>query len=270
MACKVTRYDCTAQSGDISRLGRDADTQLAAEPEAFKSIFPWKKQCGDYPGHIHYVSQSPGGVICGWLTAEWKNEKGQKYIYLNEITTRRIKDELYGGVGQRLHAALVDEARRGGAEFIYLYPLNPLVAEVYKIWGYTKKRPEIAHMFFKVSSDPNRAVLDSLMPPHPRTVTVEAHEFIRDDPKLKALLARVRRYIIKNPDLIRELSDAVMMASSISAIEEADGVPEDERMSEENKRSIIEEVLLKVPKAGRRTRKKSRTRRTRLRRFRRT
>jgi hypothetical protein len=101
-------------------------------------------------------------------------------------------------------------------------------------------------------------------------VTVEAHEFIRDDPKLKALLARVRRYIIKNPDLIRELSDAVMMASSISAIEEADGVPEDERMSEENKRSIIEEVLLKVPKAGRRTRKKSRTRRTRLRRFRRT
>lgn len=272
MACKVTRYDCTDNSAQIRELGKIADSQQ----DAFKTIFPWKKQCEEASDHIHYVAQAPNGIICGWLTARLVEEFGQHYMYLNEISTRRIKDELYGGVGMTLHAALVKDAREAGVDFIYLYPLTPEVAAIYKRpeWGYTEQRPEVVQLFLILRAPPNRAMLDSVMPPNPRSFMTMAYSILSQEPQDDALLAlysRVRRWMIKKPELIRQLSEAIDMVKGVQFMEKMEGIPKEDRTTLDQKRALIAEVLNKVKIGGRRTlKKKPGTRRTRLRRFRRT
>ena len=271
MTCVVTRYDCQHNSPKIRELARVAETQQ----DAFKSIFPWKKQCEEAPTHVHYVAQSPGGIICGWLTARVIDEFSQHYIYLNEISTRRVRDELYGGVGLSLHSTLVKDAREAGVDFIYLYPLNPEVAAIYQRpeWGYVKQRPEITQLFLILRQPPNRAMLDSAMPPNPRSFMASAYSILSQapqDPALLALYSRVRRSMIARPELIKELSSAIDMVEGVNYIEEAEGVPKEERMTLDDKRALIAEVLNKVKLGGRRTFKKKpkKTRRqTRLRPF---
>jgi len=234
------------------------------------SIFPWKKQCAEAEDHVHYVARSPKGIICGWLTARSAELFGQYYIYLNEISTRRIKDELYGGIGKKLHDALLKDAQEAGVDFIYLYPLNPSVAEIYKTWGYKTERPEIIQLFYILNAEPNREMLDSVMPPNPRTFMAMAYSIASKptpDPELIALISRVRRRMIQKPDLIRELSSAIDMVKGVKYMEEEEGIPEDDRIPLAEKRAIIAEVLNKVKVGGRRTYKRIRKRRTRKRPF---
>ena len=275
MACKVTRYDCQHNSPQIRELAKVAESQQ----DAFKSIFPWKKQCEESPTHVHYVAQAPNGIICGWLTARVIDDYSQHYIYLNEISTRRVRDKLYGGVGLSLHSALVKDAKEAGVDFIYLYPLNPEVAAIYQKpeWGYVKQRPEITQLFLILHQEPNRAMLDWLMPPNPRSFMASAYSILSQapqDPALLALYSRVRRSMIARPELIKELSAAIDMVEGVNYIEEAEGVHKEDRMSLDDKRALIAQVLNKVKLGGRRTFKNSKlkkTRRlTRLRRFRRT
>jgi len=256
------RYDCGRNGDIIARLGRNANTQMARN-DGFKNIFPWKKQCDEENKNIHYIAKNPEGLICGWMTVVWHEKFGQKYVYLNEISTRRIKDAFYGGVGQRLHARLVEDARAGGAEFIYLYPLNPGVADIYKKWGYVHARSEIVHMFLLLGGEPNRPMLDSLMPPNPRTVLTALHDFAvrppKDDEFLK-LIEKTRRNILSNPEKIRELTDILETIEGTEFIEESEELPEGERLTLADKREMVAVVLRSV-KGG--TRKARRNRRTR-------
>jgi hypothetical protein len=270
MACVVERYDCLTDPDKIRDLGKDADKQQ----DAFVSIFPWKKQCDEAEDHVHYIARNPAGIICGWLSARSVEMFGQYYIYLNEISTRRIKDELYGGIGKKLHDALLKDSHEAGVDFIYLYPLNPAVADLYKKWGYKTERPQINHLFYILKSEPNREMLDSVMPPNPRQFMTAAYSILSQEPQDKELLAlysRVRRWMIKKPDLIQELSGAIDMVEGVKYIEEAEGVPQEERMTLDQKREFIAEVLRKVKIGGGRTRKnkppKKTRRRTRLRPF---
>jgi len=261
MACEVIRYDCAKNKDNIERLGNNANAQLKRN-EGFKNIFPWRKQCTEESVHFHYVARSPTGLICGWMTIVWKEQFGQKYVYINEITTRRIKDEYYGGVGQRLHARLVDDAQAGGAQFIYLYPLNPIVADVYKKWGYIYYRPEIVHMFLPLGGKPNRAMLDSLMPPNPRTILVALHEFAMRRPTNKAfldLIEKTRRNMLINPEKMRELTEILETIEGTEYIEDDAELPEEERLSLEDKRAMISEVLRSMKGGTRRANKRRRT-----------
>jgi hypothetical protein len=267
MACTVERYDCQHHAKKIQELGQEANKQ----EDAFVSIFPWKKQCSEAEDHVHYVARSPGGIICGWLSARSSETFGQYYIYLNEISTRRIKDELYGGIGQKLHDALLKDAKDAGVDFIYLYPLNPGVAEVYKKWGYKTERPEIVQLFYIITAEPNREMLDSIMPPNPRQFMTAAYSIASKptpDPELIALISRVRRRMIQKPELIRELSSAIDMVKGVKYMEEEEGIPEEDRIPLSEKRAIIAEVLNKVKVGGRKTRKRTGKGRTRRRLFR--
>lgn len=127
-------------------------------------ITPWESKFGNDPDW-HFVAQAPDGRICGWLTAQLKETDSRRYIYLAEISTRRIRDELYGGVGKKLHDALV--AAASGYDFIYLYPVNERVAAVYEKWGYTRsyQKPGIAHQFYVINRGPTEGILRSLILP---------------------------------------------------------------------------------------------------------
>ena len=278
MACKVTRYDCQRDVDKIKELAEIAST---LENSEFHTIFPWKKQCDEPGNHLHYVAQAPNGTICGWLRAKVIDKYGRRYIYLNEISTRRVRDELYGGVGLSLNSALVKDAMAEGVDFIYLYPLNPEVASIYQRpeWGYARQRPETVQMFRVLRNPPTREMLDKMMPPNPRSFMAAAYAIISQAPQDEALLklfSRVRRRMIENPKLIEELAEAIMKVQSVPMMEEEEGLPEEKRMSLDSKRAMIAEVLNKVKLGGRRRRtfknkKHKKTRKiTRLRRVRRT
>lgn len=276
MACKVTRYDCQR---DVEKIKELAEIASPLEHSEFHTIFPWKKQCDEPGNHVHYVAQAPNGTICGWLRAKIVDKYGRHYIYLNEISTRRVRDELYGGVGLSLNSALVKDAMAEGVDFIYLYPLNPEVASIYQRpeWGYARQRPEIIQLFRVLRNPPSREMLDKLMPPNPRSFMAAAYAIISQppqDPAILALYSRVRRSMIANPKLIQELADAIMKVEGVSMVEEEEEYPKEKRMPLAEKRWIIEEVLNKVKLGGRRTfknKKPKKTRKlTRLRRFRRT
>jgi hypothetical protein len=200
------------------------------------------------------------------MTAIWKKEFGQNYVYISEISTRRIKDEYYGGVGQRLHARLVEDAKASGAEFIYLFPLDETVAPIYEKWGYKTKRPEFPHMFLSLHGEPGKALLDSLMPPNPRSELYFPHELAMRKPRDETLLdvmSRARRYIINQPALIRKLEDARLTIEGTEDAESAEGIPEEERMTLADKRAMITEIFQQVKRGGSRKHKKAIKKKTR-------
>ena len=183
MACEVTWLE--KGNPEIARLAALANAQqkqlLPAKPlggpaEGLRSklpifpfdtmITPWESKFGNDPDW-HFVSKAPDGRICGWLTAQLKvnEDASRRYIYLAEISTRRIRDELYGGVGRQLQDALVAAARQGGYDFIYLYPVNAKVAAVYEGWGYSTPIPGIPHQFYVIKRGPTGGILRSLILP---------------------------------------------------------------------------------------------------------
>ena len=183
MACKVTWLQ--KKDPRIEGLAALANAQqkelLPAKPlggpaEGLRSklpifpfdtmITPWQSKFGNDPDW-HFVAQAPDGRICGWLTAQLKETDSRRYIYLAEISTRRIRDELYGGVGRRLHEALVAAAISGGYDFIYLYPVSRTVAAVYEGWGYSSPIPGIPHQFYVLNQGPTVGILHSLMTQRP-------------------------------------------------------------------------------------------------------
>ena len=267
--CEISRFDCDTHAGTIKGLGAAANAQQSG----FSRIFPWKKQCdaGDYERkHIHYVAHARtkegGTVICGWMTAIQKSEFGQNYVYISEISTRRIKDEYYGGVGQRLHAHLVEDAKAKGQEFIYLFPLDETVVPIYEKWGYKTMRPEISHMFLPLHGEPGKAMLDSLMPPNPRSELYFPHKIAMRNPRdgqLLDLMARTRRYIINQPALIRKLADVSLTIEGTEDAEDAEEIPEKERMPLAAKRAMITEIFQQVKRGGSRRHKRAHIKNTR-------
>lgn len=218
MACEVTWLE--KGNPEIARLAALATAQqkqlLAAKPlggpaEGLRSklpifpfetmITPWESKFGNDPDW-HFVSKAPDGRICGWLTAQLKEIDARRYIYLAEISTRRIRDELYGGVGRRLHEALLDAARQGGYDFIYLYPVNAKVAAVYEGWGYSTPIPGIPHQFYVIKRGPTKHILGSLMTQRPNV-----ESFNRARALFGQQIDEYRRAILAEPGNVDALND---------------------------------------------------------------
>lgn len=252
MACVIARYDCPKNSNVIEKYANKAEEQVERN-QNFVSIFPWKKRCDGLDRH--YVASAPNGTICGWLACTVFAKYGYTYIYINEISTRRIKDELYGGVGTRLHAALVADAEAEGMDFIYLSPLNDGVAAIYEHWGYVRPRSDVKQQFYILKRGPPSKLLDRYIPTSPRAILVRAHALAMIQPKdddLVKLIDKKRGRILEQPKLIEELSNALDSIVDAETYEEAEEVEEDERMTLDDKRDMIREVLLKVVGGARR------------------
>jgi hypothetical protein len=262
MACAITRYDCAHDVRTIDELANAANAQQAKNEGFNHRVQPWKARCNS--ADWHYVAKNPAGLICGWLRATLYREKGQTYIYLAEISTRRIKDEFFGGVGRRLHDALISDATGVGADFIYLYPLNDKVASIYETWGYVRPRAEIVQQFLILRAPPSWRILDSLMPENVRRHLIAAHEIASQKPEDKGLLqliSQTRRRLLANPEGMLELIHALEEIVGVEALEEADDIPEEERtMTLKAKRDMLRTVFGSV-RGGKRLGKTRRRRR---------
>ena len=208
MPCEITLYHCPEDEPTIARLSSNANTQQAHNSGFYVYVQPWKGVCkNDY----HYVARDKAtGIICGWLTIAMKTFKRTKYIYIVEISTRRIHNDLYGGVGQRLHNKMIEDATRLGAKFVYLYPLNAAVREIYMRpeWGYSQQRPDVKHLFRPLV--PNVVIsntfLDTLVEPD---IIDLAKTIAKRD---KALLKRIEMctpILRNNPEYLSQLEEEI-------------------------------------------------------------
>ena len=160
---------------------------------------------------MHYVAKDPTtGILCGWLTANLKEFEGRTYMYLVEIATRRIRDGLYGGVGQSLHHELLRDAIAFGCDFLYLYPLDAEVSEIYKRpeWAYLPLRPDIPHLFRILTRPPTKRLIETLLPPSPNDILDRAREIANEGRKNVALVKRIQDAAPKlkrDPNKLEEL-----------------------------------------------------------------
>jgi len=230
MPCEITLYHCPEDGALIHSLGQAANRQQARNQGFSDVIQPWKDLCSN---EFHFVARDTTGVVCGWLTAKWKTDMGERkgkgkgkgkskgtskgtskgneegnFMYLVEISTRRIRNALYGGVGQRLHQALVAHARSLGANFIALYPLNPEVKALYMKpeWGYVELRPDVNQLFHILKKAPSDEYLDSVAVPDP---IAQANDIAGNDAALLRTIERLAPSMRSNPACLRQLAEDI-------------------------------------------------------------
>jgi hypothetical protein len=207
-------------------------------------IQPWSSNFGIKPDW-NIVAQAPDGTICGWLTAQLKESNGRKYIYLAEISTRRIRDKYYGGVGKALFDKLVASA--AGYDFIYLYPMNDVVKNIYIKWGFSDPANVVgvSHQFYVLKKKPTEGFKTSLITPDK---TVELFGQART---LYIGFDKYRRSILRDPELLKEFNDMLtdfeVEDAEFSAANE--GLPPGEADAErlESQRTQLKEFLDSLP-----------------------
>jgi hypothetical protein len=208
MPCEITLYHCPEDRAAIARLSNNANAQQARNSGFSENVKPWKGVCKN---EYHYIARdTKTGIICGWLSIILKTFKRTKYVYIVEISTRRIRNDLYGGVGQRLHNKMVEDAIHFGAKFVYLFPLNGVVRELYMRpqWGYTELRPDVKHLFKPLVRDfdmPNE-FLDTLAEPD---IIEAAIAIAKRDKALLRLIKELTPIIRANPEYLHKLEEEI-------------------------------------------------------------
>lgn len=204
MPCEITLYHCPEDQDMIQLLGRKANAQQMKNSGFSQKVQPWKDICKN---NYHYVARdTTTGIVCGWLTASLQTFHSEIYMLLAEISTRRIRNELYGGVGQALHAALLRDARRLGAKFVYLYPLTSEVREVYQRpeWGYVELRPHIEFLFHILTGPPSKRWLAEFTRPDP---IEQAMNLAKRDSALRKQIELLTPVLRSHPQIVKDLCE---------------------------------------------------------------
>lgn len=220
--CRVVRLSCAHDAEKLAKFIEIIKTQLATSPENYKDEFPWEKECYN-PNYVHYIAHgvradgSP--IVCGWMVVLPHSDAYGKRVFLIGISTRRTRDMFYGGVGQLLHNAMVDEFTHEGYDFIYLWPLNDTVRAIYSgaAWGYTQLREDVAHMFRILKALPPKEFLDTLVQKETNPIS-ELDEFmenyVESNSGIANLYSAARPYFTVNPKNLKNLSTNLEVAAS--------------------------------------------------------
>jgi L-amino acid N-acyltransferase YncA len=258
MAYKVTAYDCAIELEKIKELATIADSQQTAEPKPFDHrVLPWVHGCEKAHKSVikirHYVAQKVDGSIVGWLLAETRNRFGRIYVYLSEISATRIQSPDHKGIGQALHAKLLEDAKADGAFFIYLYPLTEAAKETYTKWGYSTPYPNVKQQFLelKEATDKKRVVPERLVAnlkePDPRTLFPEASAIASQLGEPEFAKTIKSRGLRDDPVFVARLRDAL---ETIAVFTDAGDEGED-RMDKSEQLALLHEVF-DTPGGGRR------------------
>lgn len=109
------------------------------QKNAYVDIFPWKKAMKKNvvmivgATDLRCMRQSRKSLtadtkICGWLTAV---EEGD-HVYIVELSSRSITDPSFKGFARTLVVNLLKYCESRGHKFVYLFPLNNVVRNLYK------------------------------------------------------------------------------------------------------------------------------------------
>lgn len=104
-----------------------------------------------------------------------EDEEGNS-VYIQQISTRRMRDAYYGGIGKQLHDALLEDAIRKDAMFIHLFPIDMAARAAYTRWGYVEYEG-IKEMFFLISDEPSEEFLEKIRPARSEEMMREVLDF---------------------------------------------------------------------------------------------
>lgn len=254
--CGVYKYTCDGDPAVIASYANVANRQQNANHGFNATVLPWKMGCSTDKDAVHFIAHhtSPAGnrLICGWLVAGFSVIAGQRTGYIYEISTRRIKDAYYGGIGQALHDAFLEEAVKRNVDFVYLFPINEKIASIYAIpaWGYTQMDPDIKQMFHMLRAPPSPEFLDTLRRPDPASLIARA--FVIADanpanPYLRRLLIAARPYILSKPEYITQLETLLDSIEGTFQMVEDEGEAVD---TNELRTELVDYITDIVRKAG--------------------
>ena len=249
-AYTVTAYDCATDLAKIKELAALADSQQTGDPRPFDPrVLPWIHGCEKSHNTVihvrHYVAQKPDGTIVGWLMAETRKRFGRIYVYLSEISATRIPSPEHRGIGQALHTKLVEDAKRDGAFFIYLYPLTEAAKATYTKWGYSTPYPNVKQQFLelKAATDKKRVVpqrlVAKLKEPDPRTLFPEASAIASQLGEPKFAMAIKSRGLKDDPVFVARLRDAL---ETIAVFTDA-GDEGEETMAASEQLALLHEIF---------------------------
>lgn len=225
--CTVVRLTCKDDLEEIKKFAALVKAQLGKNSENFKDEFPWEKECYN-PEYVHYIAHGLKGngsrVVCGWCVVLPHSDAYGKRVFLIGISTRRTRDELYGGVGQLLHNTILEEYGSAGYDFIHLWPLNTTVRAIYKSdkWGYVELRDDVGHLFRILNKPPSAEFLDSLVSKN--DPYSELNDFMNNytgaNSNVKRLYGRARHYFPLDKKEFDNLSTNLQSASMFETEDE--------------------------------------------------
>ncbi len=223
--CKVLVLDCRSQKPDIEQWVALARAQYTAEAN-FKDVFPWKKACTS--NYIHFIAHGMRGgnpIICGWLSL--LVIPNPKHGFIVELSTRRIKDAHYGGVGQLLNNAVVHWGDKEGLHFLQLMPLNEDVRAVYlkPEWGYVELRDDVKHLFRILHKKPSKKYLETLVEDKDMAGDLEELEealeaYAEEHEALEPLIEKALEYVMEENPAFEDFKNAVFTLLAIEGEEE--------------------------------------------------
>lgn len=271
--CVVYKYTCEDPETLVT-LAAAAKVQQDKNAGFNETIQPWKFTCAMDDSVVHFVAQNTAGLICGWLAAGFGTRAGQTTGHIHEISTRRIKDAYYGGVGQALHAAFLEEAARRNVDFVYLFPLNEKVAAIYATpaWGYTQLDPVLKQMFRPLRAPPTPEFLDTLRGPTAESLLERAFALALAKPadqNARRLVTAAKPYVLSSKEIQSQLE--VVLDTAEGTIHMAESEGEDIDMNEVRK-DLVAFLIKMLTEAGKRlprltTKLRRRGRHTRRRKF---
>jgi hypothetical protein len=121
---------------------------------------------------------------------------------------------------------MIQDAARFGAKFVYLYPLNTAVRDLYMRpeWGYSLLRPDVKHLFRPLANGvivPND-FLDTLAEPD---IIAAAKVIAKRDKGLLRLIEMLTPTLRSNPEYLRQLEEEI-------DIMEVNELPDSEKRAE--------------------------------------
>lgn len=176
-ACQIFKIKSSVAKSNLAK----SFVKLAkTQKQFFKDIFPWelaensevlmiiaatdlmslrptkKRSCTVVP--------RTDSKICGWLTA--LVDHNQRSVYLCELSCRSAvdNDPKFKGVAYRMFEELRGWCVENDISYINLYPLNDIVASIYRRWGLTElpyknvatgQAKKSVRMFYKLDVFPN-------------------------------------------------------------------------------------------------------------------
>jgi GNAT superfamily N-acetyltransferase len=252
MAYRVTAYDCATDLEKIKELAKLADSQQTGETPPFDPrVLPWVHGCEKAHKSVikirHYVAQKVDGSIVGWLLAETRNRFGRIYVYLSEISATRIPSPEHRGIGKALYDKLLEDAKKDGAYFIYLYPLTDAAKATYTKWGYNTPYDGLKQQFVELrpATDKKRVVpprlVANLADPLPVTYFVEAYQLASDlgDKSFAMQIQEVSRGRKDDSDFVKKLKETLESISIFTEMPE----PGEEPMSAEDQLAMLHEIF---------------------------
>lgn len=270
--CVVNKYTCDDPT-IIESYAKAANLQQAVNHGFNSAVLPWKMGCNTDKDAAHFIARAPGsGLICGWLVAGFSNIADQHAGYIYEISTRRIKDAYYGGIGHALHTAFLEEAVKRNVDFVYLFPIDERVAAIYATptWGYAQIDRDLKQMFRPLRAPPSPEFLDTLRRPDPATLVDRAFAIAQIKPAnlyLRRLITAARPSIISNNMYSNQLETAVDSIEGAFQMAENEGESVD---ADELRTDLVEFIAGIVTESGksmpRKIQTKTRSRRRRSRR----